>query len=336
MPPGGRICLLRALPGLGDLLCAVPAIRAIRRARPDVAITLVTLPVALGVACRFRHLVDEVVPFPGFPGLPDRRPAIRQVPGFLAAMQARSFDLAVQLHGSGQVTNEVVALLGARVMAGYRPLGASAPDVDEARFPEWREDEPEVRRWLRLVGLLGYRSDDARLELPLVDDADAQLDALLATVGAGGTMRARPVAVVHPGASTPERRWPAEAFADVGRRLARAGLAVAVTGGVGERPLTAEVARLAGPDALDLGGRTTLDALGALVRRASVVVANDTGVAHVADALGTPSVVLFTATDPARWAALDRRRHVPLLGGSAATVAEAALGLVRAPAPHAA
>jgi ADP-heptose:LPS heptosyltransferase len=64
---------------------------------------------------------------------------------------------------------------------------------------------------------------------------------------------------------------------------------------------------------VDLTGRTSLGALGALVEGACLVVTNDTGVGHLADALATPSVRIFRASDPARWAALDTARHAALV-----------------------
>ena len=327
VPAASRICLFRALPGLGDLLCAVPAMRAIRRARPEAVITLVAHPAAVPLAGRFRDYLDEVVPFPGFPGLPDRRPDVAALPGFLAAMHARRFDLAVQLHGRGDRTNDVVRLLGARRTAGFHPRGAAAPEA--TRYLPWREDEPEVLRWLRLVGHLGFPSDDPHLELPLDPAADAMLDAILAEAGVDGR-RAGRLAVVHPGASTADRRWQPKEFAEVADRLVDDGLTVVLTGGPGDRPVTELVRSLSRrPAALvDLAGRTSLDALGALLVRAEILVANDTGVSHVATAVGTPSVVVFTGSAAARWAPLDATRHRAVLGGSIRRVADEARRVV--------
>jgi ADP-heptose:LPS heptosyltransferase len=108
--------------------------------------------------------------------------------------------------------------------------------------------------------------------------------------------------VVHPGAAFPSRRWPVERFAAVARWAVGAGHPVVLTGGTAERPLTERVRRLAGlPPVADLAGRTTLRGLARVVARAAMVVCGDTGVAHLANAYATPSVLLFGPTPPARW-----------------------------------
>jgi ADP-heptose:LPS heptosyltransferase len=107
---------------------------------------------------------------------------------------------------------------------------------------------------------------------------------------------------VHPGAASEARRWPAERFAAVARAERAAGHDVVVTGGRAEVPLAHRVADLAGlPDGIVLAGRTDLLQLAAAVAAAGRVVCGDTGIAHLATAFGTPSVLLFGPTSPARW-----------------------------------
>jgi ADP-heptose:LPS heptosyltransferase len=106
--------------------------------------------------------------------------------------------------------------------------------------------------------------------------------------------------LLHPGASVPARAWPAQRCAEAVEALTAAGHRVLVTGGPGERELTAAVA---GTSGLDLGGGTTLPEMAALLDGAAAVVVGNTGPAHLAAAVGTPVVSLFAPVVPAaRWA----------------------------------
>ncbi len=298
-PPPRKVAVLRALK-LGDLLCAVPALRAFRAALPGAEIVLVGLPWARSFAARYRHLLDGFREFPGWPGLPEREPDLARVPRFLAEMQAERFDLAVQLHGSGRFVNALAVLLGARHTAGFYLPGDYRPDPD--RFLPWPDRGLEVRRLLALAEFLGAPARGEHLEFPL-SDADRR---------AAGSLLGDPAdeyVVVHPGASVPERRWPAERFAAVADALADRGLKVVLTGTASEADLTRAVTDAVPAPAADLAGKTDLGATAALLAGARLVVCNDTGVSHVAAAVRTPSVVISTGDNPARWAPIDADRH---------------------------
>ncbi len=160
-----RIAVVRALPGLGDLLCLTPALRALRTAHPAAHVALIGLPAAAPVVERLARggLVDELLEFPGFPGLPEVPFDQARLDGFVAAARAREFDLALQLHGSGERSAAFTELLGARTVAGYGPRAPFLPPA---------YDLPEVRRPLRVLAALGIAEQGTRLELPL-DAADA-------------------------------------------------------------------------------------------------------------------------------------------------------------------
>lgn len=296
-----RILVLRALQ-LGDMLCSVPALRALRAALPHAEITLLGLGWAKAFAARFSRYLDAFIELPGYPGFAERPPEIEKLPGLLQQIQASKFDLAIQLHGSGLISNSLIALLGARQTAGFYVPGDYCPDAE--RFLPYPNEEHEVRRLLRLMEFLGFPSQGEQLEFPLTsaDEAD------LAAIEPAGDLAAGSFVCVHPGARSPARRWTAEGFAAVGDLLAGQGLRVVLTGSLSEAELTGAVAGLMRAPCVNLAEQPgfSLGALAALLRRTRLLVSNDTGVTHLAAALQVPSVVIFTASDPRRWAPLER------------------------------
>lgn len=285
MTATGRILVLRAL-GLGDLLTGVPALRALRAAFPDHEQVL-CIPGPLGAWAVSLGLADRIVPTHGVVALPARLAGPHSLlwrPG-----------VAVDLHGRGPASQPLLLQLRPRRLVAFHH-----PDVPgTAGGPAWRPGEHEVRRWCRLLEESGIAADPGRLELP-----SPPWDP-------GGPT------VVHPGAASPARRWPADRFAAVARAERAAGRRVLLTGGAGERPLALEVARRAGlPPGAVLAGRTDLPALAAAVAAAGRVVCGDTGVAHLATAVGTPSVVLFGPVPPSEWGPPpDRPWHRVLWAG---------------------
>jgi len=299
-----RIAVFRALQ-LGDMLCAVPALRALRQAFPAAWITLIGLPGARGFVQRYRHYVDELLEFPGTAAFPEQAAREQALPAFYEQARRRRFDVALQCHGSGQHSNDIVRCLGARQWAGFVPTEAEA--VPGCRMP-WPDRLPEPLRYLALLRYLGIPAFDSSLELPLTEQEEQGAEALLRQAGLDP---ARTV-LVHPGARLPSRRWPAARFAEVAAALAEQGWKVALTGTDEEAELVCAVWRDCGGRAVNLCGRTSLGELAALVRRCRLVVCNDTGMSHVAAAVRTCSVVIASGSDVRRWAPLDSRRHTVL------------------------
>jgi ADP-heptose:LPS heptosyltransferase len=307
MPVPRRVAILRALK-LGDLLVAVPAFRALRAAWPEAEIHLVGLPWAHSFVERYRCYLDGFRAFPGYPGLPEREPDIARIPAFLSEMQGERFDLAIQLHGSGSFVNSLTVLFGARRSAGFYLPGDYCPDAE--LFYPWPARGREVMRLLTLIEFLGLPLKGDHLEFPLRDEDFRALDQL----PGAEDLRAGEYVCLHPGASVPQRRWPPEWFAGIGDALARRGLRLVLTGSAAETELTASVARAMRAPALDLAGQTELGTAAALLSRSRLLVCNDTGVSHLADALQVPSVVLSTGNNPERWGPRDRRLHHVLSG----------------------
>lgn len=296
-----RIAVFRALQ-LGDMLCAVPALRALRAAAPKAAITLIGLPWAAEFTQRFRHYIDDFVAFPGAPGLPERSASADALDAFFRDMQSRRFDLALQLHGDGRLTNAIVRGMGAHRMAGFYTADKA---IAGAHFVLYPQRETEVRRLLRLIEALGAPTRGEALEFPINGSDWKELARLRVAYG----LRPGEYVCIHPGARQTSRRWLPERFAAVADALAMQGLRVVLTGTDEEQLVTQAVARSMHAGVIDLCGQTSLGVAAALYAGARLVVCNDTGVSHLAAALCVPSVVIYTGSDPARWAPAPAERH---------------------------
>lgn len=297
-----RIAVVRLLGGLGDFLCVVPALRSLRIALPHAEIVWVGLPKTRALVEHFSHYLDGILEFPGYPGLPEQEPQLQQIPAFFTNAQNQRFDLAIQMHGSGILTNSLTVLLGAQLNAGFFLQNYYCPDPD--RFLPYLSHESEVRRYLRLLDFLGMPTQGEELEFPL-DVLDEQAIAIKAT----HNLHLDKYVCIHPGASVMDRCWQPECFAVVADNIAKRGLQVVLTGSVEELPLTQAVARAMKAESINLAGCTSLGTLAVLLKGARSLVCNDTGISHLADALQVPSVVIFTSSDVNRWAPLDRVLH---------------------------
>jgi ADP-heptose:LPS heptosyltransferase len=302
-----NIAVFRALK-LGDFLVATPALRALQAHFPGAHISYVGLPWMEELAQRYTY-ISEVIGFPGWPGLPEHPWQPDAAVSFLHTMQVRKFDLALQMHGNGAIANPLVALFGAKTTAGFASRAGYWPN--RATFTEYPGEKPEVMRLLSLLAFLDIPPQGAQLDFPLHASDYAQCAALLQSKNI-----TPPYAVIHPGAAS-SRPWPTKHFAAAADACAQHGLPVMLTGTKQEAAITVRVARQMRTPAIDLAGQTPLGVLGALIKNSTLLVSNDTGVAHLATATRTPSVIIFTTSEPARWAPLDTERHRPVLPGEA-------------------
>lgn len=274
-----ELVVLRAIK-LGDLLVAVPALRALRRAFPDHRITLATTawlaPVVELVPAVDVHLAQHGLDHP-------------------IAVPAGAVDIAVNLHGAGPESSDLIAALQPRRVIGH------ADPTHGYEGPEWRSDVHERDRWADLLTWHGVPADADDVSLarsvapPVVADA----------------------AVVHVGAFHGARHWPTDRFADVVRGLRDRGADVVLTGGEDDVVRARAVADAAGlaPGAV-LAGSLELQDFAGVVAAARVVVTVDTGAAHLATAYGVPSVVLFGPAPPEAWGPPASGPHIVLTDAS--------------------
>lgn len=325
VPDVARIVVLRAN-GLGDFVTAQPALAALRAAYPHATITLVTSPPVAALLEGRPAPVDEVLAAPrvagvrgepGPDGPPDDPPAV--VEEFCAAMRARRFDLGVQLHGGGGNANPLLLRFGARVTAGSRAPGAAPLD----RTVPWTAFQHDVLRYLEVVALVGAPPVHVLPRLAVTPDDRAAAAELLDApprdgAGLGGArldgagLGRAPLVAVHPGATDPRRRWPPHRLGELGATLTGRGARVVILGGPGDAALVRDIRAglgAAAAHAVDLSGRLTMAGLVGVLERAALFVGNDSGPRHLAEAVGTATVGVFTRANLVDVAPLFRGRH---------------------------
>lgn len=269
---------LRAL-GIGDFVTAIPALRGLRAAFPRHELVLAT-PAALTPLVDATGVVDRIFATP---------PYVRRPIDSLNWTGPRP-AVAVNLHGKGPQSHRALLATDPVQFIGY-----AQPALQWLEGPRWSDEEHEIEHWCRLLRWYGIRAGSPGPADP-ADAAGLALDPPPPVPPWAGAV------VVHPGASGPERRWPVSRFAAVARRLAASGYRVLVSGSPGEAADAYQVAAGAGlPPSAVLAGRTDVGALAALVAHAELVICGDTGVAHLATAYGTRSVLLFGPMPPWRW-----------------------------------
>jgi ADP-heptose:LPS heptosyltransferase len=288
---GTGVVLVARADAAGDVLLAGPALRAVAARAREV----VLLAGPRGVeAARLLPGVDRVMEW-ATPWIDPDPPELTEphAADLIGRVRALAPDAALILTSFHQSPLPLALLLR---LAGVRRIAAISNDypgslLDVRVQVEESRHEPEPERMLALARAAGFEpppGDPGTLAVrrPLPDP--------LPLTGPPGYV------VVHPGASVPARAWPAHLHAEAVRGLVEEGFRVVVTGSPGERELTALVA---GEVALDLGGRTSLAELAGVLDGAAAVVVGNTGPAHLAAAVGTPVVSLFSPVVPAdRWA----------------------------------
>jgi heptosyltransferase I len=272
---------------IGDVVHALPVLNLLRRKWPAAHTAWLVMPVAANLLEGHPQL-DEVILF-------DRRQfsrAWRSPRAMLALLRfTRSlrdrFDLVIDLQGlfrSGWLAGRT----GAAARIGFANAREFAWAFYTRRFRIDTIEQHAIDRYLKLAAAVGCETEPVEFVFATTPE-DRAYAQTLAPNGA-------PYAVLMPGTNWPTKRWPIERFAAMVAPLrARFGLQSLIAGGPGDIELAREI-----PGAIDLTGKTTLRQLTALLERADLVIANDSGPMHIAAALGRPLVTAFGPTNPIR------------------------------------
>lgn len=295
-----KIAVFRALQ-LGDMLCAIPGIRALKNAYPHAQITLIGLPWAHSYTQRFNKYFDGFISFPGYPGLPEQKFDATVFPEFLKQVQAENFDLVLQMQGNGSVVNPMVELFGAKHTAGYAINDHYAPD--NGLFMEYPGHGHEAERHVQLMDFLGLETQGAELEFPLSMEDYNALDALTLDI------EPKNYVCVHPGSRGAWRQWPVQYFASLADYCAEQGYKIVLTGTKDEAGIIDDVISHMRHQAINTVGKTSMGAVAVLIQNAAILISNCTGVSHIASAFKTPSIVISMDGEPHRWGPMDERVH---------------------------
>jgi len=274
---------------LGDMVMTTPLLRELRRVRPGAPICVLTTPLGAEVL-RHHPVVDEVVAY-------DKRRPPFGLPGLLAAIRSlrRGHEDVVAIAAQrSHRTGLVLRATSATRRIGFQGAAGAWSYTDRVAY---RAGVHAVDRYLDLAVPLGgepHRAD----RRPHLAVTSAERDRARALLRGLGIAPERPLACIAPGSHWPTKRWSAEGFGEIGRRLVADGHAVVVVGTEPERDLCERVANVTGPGAVAAAGRLGVREFVATLARSTLTVANDSGPAHVAAAFGAAVVSVFGPTSP--------------------------------------
>lgn len=283
---------------VGDMVMLSPALESLRQAYPAASITLLASPAGARVAPMLPQVDDVIVHRAAWQALGGvGRPDVEAQQALFAELATRQFDAAFIFTSFSQSPFPpayACYLAGVPVRVGQSAEFGGAV-LSHAVTPPAREAH-QADRNLHLLREAGVPAAAPRLRLSVPAEDAEHIDALLAAAGVG---REEPFILVAPGASCAARRYPARRSGAAARQLSHAtGLPVVIAGGQEEGDTATEtLAAIGGARGVSLAGQTTVPQLAALIRRASLLLANDSGPMHIADALETPMVITFSGTD---------------------------------------
>ncbi|MEX2425553.1 MAG: glycosyltransferase family 9 protein, partial [Thermomicrobiaceae bacterium] len=284
---------------LGDMLMATPAIRAIDQQFPNAEITIVTddwTRPAIETSPR----IDRLILYP------DSSP-MRAAVEMAVQMRRFKFDVGVSLDRS-PATALALRLAGIPIRAGVdsasRGIGLTHRTIPEP-------DQHETDLYLSVVNQLGISDSGKHPEFQVPDAAIQRAHELLPGGSNHRLVVIHPGGAVNPGVAMLEKRWPATSYGELAGILsADAGATIVLTGQETDRNAVETAKQFTRSPVIDLCGQLSLNELAAVAQQSALFVGNDSGVSHLASAVGTPVVALFGPTNPRRYAPLGRRTRI--------------------------
>jgi heptosyltransferase II len=279
--------VVRGTNWVGDAVMGVPALRELRKVFPKAEITLVVRPWAEGLFAE-ASFVDHLLLY--------ERQGIGSVLNQVKQWKRRNFDLAVLFQNAFEAAL-IPFLARVPLRIGYAIDGRRLLLTHPLMLPGWRDTRHEVFYYLNIVSEIaklagaGIGSEpDSSIEISDSRRKDARQEL---------PREGLTVALCPGSINSRAKRWPADRYAELADRLIEEdGAQVLLIGSKDERDVSAAVTQRMKHDAIDMTGKTSLDRAVALLSVVDLVVTNDTGSAHIAAALGRPTIVIFGPTNP--------------------------------------
>lgn len=283
-----RVLVIR-LRSIGDTVLSTPSLFALRRFLPNARIDIL--------------LEDQVAPVLDGSGLVDnvitaRHGALTRLRTALRLRKAR-YDVVFNLHG-GTTSTFLTRITGARHRIGYKYYRYSSlyTDLLSSSSDFWGEEKTHsAEQQLALLGFAGVPvSDRPRSSLTVLPAAMDEVEVRLHTYGIG----LGKFALIHPSTAFVTKQWPVENFARISEYLAARGIKRVAIASRSEDRVLEDLANLSRVPIIFFND-LSLPAIVAIASRAEVFIGNDSGIAHIAAAVGTPAVVIFGSSNRDHW-----------------------------------
>lgn len=303
LPENPSRVLIYRIGQIGDILCSIPAIIAVRERFPNAHIALLTTPVARNApgAKELLHgadFLDDLIVY-----YHDEIESWRGILTLVKSLREKRYDLFIEfpddLGTSKKFLRDIFfsKAIGCKYAIGFRLNTLHTFIKAQAKHLQF---EDEVKRLLTILADEGISNSGVHFSLPITQNDVDMVNIIFSNYGLDGNKN---YIAMNPGAKRPTNRWPKERYAEVGKILAKKyKYKILITGGPGDAELARWIANEIGESAFVIAGKTSLMQSAELLKRCKVLITNDTGTMHLATAVGIPVVAIFSARDfPGKW-----------------------------------
>jgi lipopolysaccharide heptosyltransferase I len=288
---------------LGDIVLALPALTALRKSFPNAKISWLIRPEFAPLLENHPHL-NEIIPFDRkFLGKAWFHPgASGSLLSLIKRLRRAEFDAVIDFQGLFR-TASLAWLSGCKKRFGIAHAREFAPLFYTHKITQTKDCIHLVDFYLKIIKTAGATDLDVQFVLPLHPEAAESVGRLLEK----HHISPENYAVLVPGSAHDDKRWPIERFAELAEKISsQFELPIVATGDEGEAALVEKLKDISKVPVVNIAGKTSLSELVVLLKNAKLVVSNDTGPGHIAAALGTPLVLMFSWSNPARIAPYKR------------------------------